>query len=148
MENTSTNSPNPSDPGNVNVPGDGKFDQSIIPSGVTLEVGRVDFANLPSFSLSEGELLRQYLNKDHYFRHKFVTTQRRGLIDDNFGTFGGEAFAADGWRNFAPFFGASNIVSGDWFTTLASQSYLWGYGCGGGACELGRRGNHGGICDQ
>jgi hypothetical protein len=130
--NTSGNSTIPSDTRNWNLPGDGKFDQSLLPANVTLQVGRVDFANLPAFSTSEGELLRQYLNKDHYFRHKFVTTQRRGLIDDNFGTFNGEAFAASGWRNFAPFFGATNIVSGDWLTMLAGQSFLWGYGCGGG----------------
>jgi hypothetical protein len=130
--NTSTNSPIPSDTRNWNVPGDGKFDQSALPSSVELQVGRVDLANLPAFSKSEGELLRQYLNKDHYFRHRFVMAERRGLIDDNFGTFNGEAFAVCGWRNFAPFFGATNTFSGDWLTTLATQSYLWGYGCGGG----------------
>jgi hypothetical protein len=120
------------DPRNWNVPGDGKFDQRLLPSDVELQVGRVDLANLPAFALNEGELLRQYLNKDHCFRHKFVTAQRRGLIDDHFGTFNGEAFAVNGWRNFAPFFGATNIFEGDWLTTLATQSYLWGYGCGSG----------------
>jgi hypothetical protein len=96
-------------------------------------VGRVDLANLHAFSPSEGELLRQYLNKDHNFRHKFVTAERRGLIDDHFGTFNGEAFAVCGWRNFAPFFGLTNAVAGsDWFPTLSAQSYLWGYGCGSG----------------
>jgi hypothetical protein len=129
---TSGNSPIPSDRRNWNVPGDGKFDQIVLPASVELQVGRVDLANLPAFSKNEGELLRQYLNKDHYFRHQFVTAERRGLIDDNFGTFSGEAFAVSGWRNFAPFFGATNTFSGGWLTTLATQSYLWGYGCGGG----------------
>ena len=50
-----------------------------------LQVGRVDLANLPAFSQSEPELLRQYLNKDHDFRHKLITAERRGLIDDNLG---------------------------------------------------------------
>jgi hypothetical protein len=77
--------------------------------------------------------LRQYLNKDHAFRHKLVTTQRRGWIDDNFGLSTGEPFAVTGWRDFAAFFGASNTVAGsDWFGTLTSNSYLWGYGCGPG----------------
>ena len=130
---TSVNSTGASDPRNWNVPGDGKFDPSVLPSTVELQVGRVDLANLPSFSQSEAELLRQYLNKDHNFRHKVVTAERRGLIDDNFGTFNGEAFAVCGWRNFAPFFGATNtFTASDWFPTLSSQSYLWGYGCGGG----------------
>ncbi len=118
---------------NHNVPGDGKYDQSSLPSDVELELGRVDLANLPAFALSETELLRQYLNKDHNFRHKFVTAQPRGLIDDNFGTFSGEAFAVNGWRNIAACFGAGNTFARDWFTTLATGSYLWGYGCGGGS---------------
>lgn len=129
---TSTNSPPVSDPRNRNVPGDGKFDPSLLPSDVELQVGRVDLANLPAFPLGETELLRQYLNKDHWWRHKFVTAERRGLIDDHFGTFSGEAFAVNGWRNFAPLCYATNTVAGDWLTTLATSSYLWGYGCGSG----------------
>ena len=115
------------------MPGDGKFDQSLWPIPLTLQVGRVDLANLPSFSLSETELLRQYLNKDHNFRTKLITPQRRGWIDDHFGLTTGEPFAVTGWRDFAAFFGASNTVAGsDWFGTLAANSYLWGYGCGSG----------------
>lgn len=124
---------NASDPRNWNAPGDGKFDQSLMSSALELEVGRVDFANLPAFPQGESELLRQYLNKDHNFRQKLIVAERRGLIDDNFGLLSGEVPAVDGWRNFAPFFGASNILTtSDWFGTLASTSCLWGYGCGGG----------------
>jgi hypothetical protein len=120
---------------NWNVPDDGKFDPSIWPIPLTLQVGRVDLANLPSFSLSETELLRQYLNKDHNFRAKLITAQRSGWIDDNFGMSTGEPLAVTGWRNFAAFFGASNTVAGsDWFGTLATNSCLWGYGNGAGTC--------------
>ena len=130
---SSVNDSGASDTRNWNVPGDGKFDQSIWPVFLTLQSGRVDLANLPTFSQSETELLRQYLNKDHAFRHKLVTAQRRGWIDDNFGLSTGEPFAVTGWRDFAAFFGASNTVAGsDWFGTLTSNSYLWGYGCGPG----------------
>ncbi len=116
-----------------NAAGDGKYDQSSAPSTIELQVGRVDLADMPSFApKSELDLLRQYLNKDHNFRHRLVTAQRRGLIDDNFGYFGGEAFAASGWRNFSGFFGAAGVQELDWFGTLATQSYLWAYGCGGG----------------
>ena len=118
---------------NRNVPGDGKFDQSSPPSAVELQVGRVDLWNMPSFPQSETELLRQYLSKEHNFRLRLVNPQRRGLVDDHFGTFGSEAFAANGYRNFAPFFGSTNIVAGPWFSTLASNSYLWGHACGGGS---------------
>jgi len=133
---TSVNVTVAADPRNWNVPGDGKFDPDSpndywFPASLLLQVGRVDLSNLPNFALSECELLRQYLNKDHNFRQKLITAQPRGLIDDNFGWGDGEAFAADGWRNFAAFFGASNtFTTGTWVATLTNQSYLWGYGCG------------------
>src|ERR1043166_4058425 len=123
---------NASDPRNRNVPGDGKFDQTELPSDLELQVGRVDFANMPAFPQGERELLRQYLNKDHNFRHKMITAQPRGLIADNLGSLSGEAPAVNGWRNFAPFFASSNTFSGNWLATLSTQSYLWGYACGGG----------------
>ncbi len=118
------------DPRNRNIPGDGKFDQGVVVSD--LEVGRVDLSNLPAFEKNEQELLRQYLDKNHAFRHGRFTMERRGLIDDHLGVSIGEAFAGCGWRNFAPFFGPTNAVAGDWLTTLRTQSFLWGYGCGGG----------------
>ncbi|MDB6130698.1 MAG: hypothetical protein JWM04_1805, partial [Verrucomicrobiales bacterium] len=126
---------------NKNVPGDGKFDQSDLPSDVDLEVGRVDLYNMTCFankvpSKSELDLLRQYLNKDHNFRQGLVQVQRRGLVCDNFGERSGEAFAASGWRNFSAFFGAENTVAvpyGQYFSTLGSQSFLWSYGTGGGS---------------
>jgi MBG domain (YGX type)/Bacterial Ig domain len=129
---SSTSDTNASDTRNWNLPGDGKFDQTTLPSDVELQVGRVDFANLPTFPQSETALLRQYLNKDHNFRHKVFAAQRRGLIDDNFGLSAGTPFAMNGWGNFAAFFGASNISTGGWLSTLGAQSYLWGYGCGPG----------------
>ena len=134
----------------TNVPGDGKYDQTTIPAAVDIQVGRVDLANmpgrlvwggLPSFP-SEPELLRQYLNKDHTFRFKLMTAQRRGVVADYFGVRSGEAFAASAFRNFAPFFGANNIdnlnliyndAKGVWIPTLATNAYLWAYGCGAGS---------------
>src|SRR5437588_6848703 len=133
-----------------NVPGDGKFDQTTIPSSVELQVGRVDLANMPgrlswggapTFP-SEQELLRQYLNKDHKFRHKLMTVRRRGVVADYFGVRNGEAFAASAYRNFAPFFGASNIdnlnlinndTQGVWVPALKSNDYLWAHGSGAGS---------------
>lgn len=126
---------NATDTRNRNSPGDGKFDATTIPSDVELEVGRVDFANLRSIPTSEVELLRQYLNKDHAFRHKLFDAERRGFVDDNFGTMSGEAFAATGWRGFAAMFGAdqvSPIAYNNWFTVLSTNAVLFAYGCGGG----------------
>lgn len=127
------NATNASRTENRNQPGDGKFDQTTFPATVKLQVGRVDLWNLPAFPQTESELLRRYLNKHHQFRMGYVSFPRRGLVDDHFGTFNGEAFAVNGYRNFAPFFGHTNIFTGAWFSTLASNSYLWGYACGGGS---------------
>ncbi|MHB8522382.1 MAG: glycoside hydrolase family 9 protein [Limisphaerales bacterium] len=138
------NNTSATDQRNWNVPGDGKFDQSSPPNPVQLEVGRVDFANLPGQTTwngpatfpSEQDLLRQYLNKDHSFRAKLFNVPRRGLIYDGFGIRNGEAFAASGYRNFAPFFTPANITTltnaGTWIPTLSTDSYLWAWGGGGG----------------
>ncbi|HYV95591.1 MAG TPA: fibronectin type III domain-containing protein, partial [Chitinophagales bacterium] len=95
-------------PENWNTPGDGKFDETYLPDNVDLQIGRVDLHNLPSFPSTETQLLQQYLNKDHDYRVGNFTAQSRGLVDDNFGAFGGEAFASCGFRNFAPLLGDSS----------------------------------------
>lgn len=115
-----------------NIPGDKKFDQSLIPSDLELQVGRVDFANLPAFAATEQTLLKNYLDKDHDYRMKIFSPQKRATIDDNFGFMAGEAFAASGYKNFAPLVGSANVIAGDYFPDLAAGSYLWSYGCGGG----------------
>ena len=117
---------------NDNIPGDGKFDQSVIPSDVDLEVGRVDLYNMPAFALSDVELIRQYLNKNHDFRHAILKAEKRALIDDNFKSYD-EGFAQTGWRYFSAMFGADNVSALDFLGTLATESYLWAYGCGGGS---------------
>jgi hypothetical protein len=117
-----------------NIPGDGKFDRSTVePNSIELEVGRVDLANMPLFKLSETELLRQYLNKDHFFRHNVIKAEQRALVDDNFGSFRGEAFGSSAWRNFPTFFTAEKVKAADFIPTLHTQSYLWAYGNGGGS---------------
>ncbi len=118
---------------NHNVPGDGKFDQTFVPGEVELQVGRVDFNDLPVFGESETELLRRYLNKNHAYRTKQFVAEPRALIDDSFGGFNGEAFAASAWRSFAPMFGEDNIFELDYFSTMDNQSYLWSHGNGAGS---------------
>ncbi|MHB8521951.1 MAG: Ig-like domain-containing protein [Limisphaerales bacterium] len=130
---------------NWNVPGDGKFDPSSPPGSVDLEVGRVDLANLPGQTTWNGpatfpgelDLLRQYLNKDHGFRHKLIDPPRRGLVYDGLGVRDGEAYAASAYRAFAPLLDPANVVTltnqGTWIATLQTNCYLWAYGAGGGA---------------
>ncbi len=128
-------------PENRNRPGDGKFDQSEPPGNQLLEVGRVDLSNLMNFANKpvpryEVDLLRQYLEKDHNFRHRVFTLQRRGILCDNFGVDSGVAYSASGFMNFAPLVGANNVrvVGRDqYFPTVRNEDYLWTYACGGGS---------------
>lgn len=120
---------------NDNIPADGKFDQTYIADGTAeLQIGRIDLANMPAFSSkTELQLLQDYLAKDHDYRVKNYTTIQRGLVDDNFGYFSGEAFGANGWRNITPIVGIGNVSSIDYITNLRTGSYQWAYGCGGGS---------------
>ncbi len=136
----------------TNVPGDGKFDQTTIPGPVKLKVGRVDLSNMPGYLdagsnpsfPSEQELLRQYLNKDHNFRHTLITAKRRSLMGDYSGDKEGLAVAASGFRSFAPLFGIGagaltnlniqyNDAHGWWLPTLKTDDYLFALGCGAGS---------------
>jgi hypothetical protein len=122
-------------PEGKNVPGDGKFDPSQLPSEVALEVGRVDLGRMPAFGKSETELLRRYLDRDHAFRHRALAAERRALISDQFGDFRGEAFVSGSWRNFAALVGAEKIETGDWFRSLTAGSYLFAHGSGAGGWQ-------------
>jgi hypothetical protein len=116
---------------NRNVPGDGKFDQTVIPTTVELAVGRVDMWNMPAFGQSEAQLLGNYLTKLSNWKRKVFTAQMRGLVDDNF-TGITDAFGQNAWRGYAPLVGPNNVQSLDYFSTLNNQSYMFSYGCGGG----------------
>lgn len=126
---------------NHNVPGDGKFDQSLLVGEhlPELAVGRVDLANMDGMSggVPEVELLRRYLDRHHAFRHRlapFVSLGERALVDNNFPYYDGLGFAASGWASGIALFGngATDEVI-DWVTTLRDQDYLVAYGCGPGS---------------
>ncbi len=133
-----------------NRPGDGKFDQTEIPSAVELQVGRVDLANMPGRTTwggpatfaTETELMRKYLNKDHSFRQAKTVAPRRAILGDYFGIRGGEAFAASGHRAFAPLVGPDNVRNlnielndkrGVWIPEVAQNAALLVYACGAGS---------------
>jgi hypothetical protein len=122
---------------NLNLTGDGKFDPTQIPGTIYLMIGRVDLYDMPSFGKSEKDLLKQYLDKDHAFRTGTMTAPKRALLEDSFGYFGSEAFAASGWRNLAPLVGLDSITefnfsTANWMPVLSTKPFLWAYGCGGG----------------
>jgi hypothetical protein len=122
--------------------GDGHFDEYTVPVvggetyPVELEVGRVDLSNLPAFADSatyapgspdirdELALLRQYLDKDHNFRHGITTCQRRAFLLDR--------QPANGeWEAYSAMFGTDGIVesaAGYRPADLYNSSYLWASG--------------------
>lgn len=118
---------------NKNIPGDGKWDQTGIPTVLELQVSRIDFANMPLFAKSEVTMMKNYLYKAHKYKMDSMYVSRTGLVDDNFGAFSGEAFAANAWRNFPQLLGRDNIKAADFITTLNDSAYQWAYGCGGGS---------------
>ncbi len=121
---------------NRNIPGDGKFDQSDLPSPVELQVGRVDLGNMPAFPQGAVELTRSYLTKLHNYKVKAWAPQVRGMVFDNL-QWVTNPLAASGWRSMAPLVGHTTITApyqyGTPFKTLINgQSHLWTYSSGGG----------------
>ncbi len=127
------NDPGSSYVANRNILGDGKWDHTYLPLPAVLHVGRVDFYNMPAFSATEIQMMRRYLVKDHSYKMDSLAVIHRGLISDNFGYFSGEAFGANGYRNFAPLVGRNNVAALPFVSTLSTASYQWAYGCGGGS---------------
>lgn len=108
-----------------------EYSTTVQPGNLELQIGRVDLWNLPTFTKSETELLRQYLNKDHNYRYKTYPIVMKGFVCDNLGELGSEAPAQNGYRNFAPFFGGANVIDLVWMSGI-KVPYLWAYGCGAG----------------
>ena len=116
---------------NQNVPGDGKFDQSVLPSLVELEVSRIDFYNLPVFNLSEEQLTLNYLLKLHDFKtHQYIPSDS-AVVEDNFLSFN-EGFAGSAFSSFSAIIGKDKVVDGDYGSYLLNRNYLWSYGTGPG----------------
>lgn len=129
----SVNSVTASQTRNHNVPGDGKFDPSMLPSDLDLAVGRMDFSDMSSFG-GHKELLERYLDKNHAFRSGDWNLPEIGIVDDNFPSFQ-EGFAAPAWRGFYPIFGLQGLQESDFFGTGNANGALIGYGCGGGSYQ-------------
>lgn len=115
-----------------NIPGDGKYDQYLLPSNPELATGRIDFYNMPSFASTEVQLLSQYLDKDHDFRQGNFVPRKVGLMGDNFGT---SVYTSNGaWNNMTGLLGPTSIENrgSSYFSYVASSSYLITYGNGSG----------------
>ncbi|MFY0672281.1 MAG: T9SS type A sorting domain-containing protein [Bacteroidia bacterium] len=114
-----------------NVPGDGKFDQTKLPSEVELQVGRIDFYDMPAFSKTELELLKDYFKRNHAYRVGEWKIEERALIDNNFVSFN---LASTGYHNFSCFYESELIdETADYVEAQREEGYLWSYGCGAGS---------------
>ena len=149
----------PTDPVNVNVPGDGNFDQtsattddkrprgarSLAPQRrgrITLAIGRVDLSELPAFyPRREIDLLRAYLDKDHRFRHGQLVGERFAVVDDHFPIRSDaklgrdevpESKAVAAYSVASALFGPAAVKSGGWLDLLGGHPALFGYASGPG----------------
>ena len=116
---------------NDNVPDDGKFDQTKLPSLVESPVGRIDFYDLPVYAKSEIQLMKDYLDRNHAFRTGQWTVKPQALIDNNFTSLN---LASTGYHNFSTMIAQDQISdTSDYVTAQRREGYLWSYGCGAGS---------------
>jgi len=135
------------------------YPPSEFPGPIQLQVGRVDMFGLPVFTTkTETQLLNDYLDKDHGYRHRNLARTSRSLIGDQFGDHGGDAFSSAAFINFAPMIGTgsgaytiANIEPGDqtgrWLDRVsdpATPDYLWVFAAGAGSVSaIGAMGAYG-----
>ncbi len=117
---------------NKNIPGDGKFDQTSIPSTIEIAVGRVDFSNLPKLNESEVELTRRYFQRNIDYRMGKIKVANRAIIDNNFNL--AEGFAQGAIKSFHTFLEPDSINYDD-FKQCTSKDYLFAFGAGGGSYQ-------------
>ncbi len=125
----SVNNTDASRDANKNIPGDGKFDQTSIPSTIEIAVGRVDFSDLPKLNESEIELTRRYLQRNIDYRLAKIKVANRAIIDNNFNL--AEGFAQGAIKSFHTFLEPDSI-NYDEFKQCTAKDYLFAFGAGGG----------------
>jgi len=103
---------------NDNIPGDGKFDRTILSSKPEFAIGRVDLSNLPCFTtINEVGLSRRYFAKDHAFRTSMFETNGGAYIYDLLPFIYGTNPQAQG---FTEYYGK---IYGNNFPALTDSSY-------------------------
>lgn len=119
-----------------NITGDGKFDQSELPSDVELQVGRLWLGNLPAFGETEADLLKRYFAANHQFRSGAAEKiPERGYIETSFDNIQPEV-SANAFRNMGALFGSSGVKSGrnwEYLRELQDSAYLFTYAGGRGS---------------
>jgi uncharacterized delta-60 repeat protein len=122
---TRNNTSQPGSSAQINIPGDGKFDQNDLSGdrAPELAVGRVDLSDM---GIDETAALQQYLARDHNFRTGALTVRNRAIIDTNF------PFSSAAYASFSGFVGSANIDAAKWFPNAVNNTYLWGAADGPG----------------
>jgi hypothetical protein len=116
-----------SDPRHNNIPTDLKWDETSCQ--LRLAVGRVDFANMPQFSLSETALLNQYFDKNDRYRQKKTVLANRVILGSFFDQGGPKYFGTlwgQGVKNASRIVGTApgNLLEGD--CLAPGNPCLWG----------------------
>ena len=125
------NTTRPRRPENDNIPGDGKFDQSAIPSDVELMIGRIYLERLEAFETDRLKLYKRYFKRNHAFRSANFRFGNQALINDDFQKLD-DGFAGIGYRSFATAVGRENVKEGRLLDMARDTSFLLAYGCGNG----------------
>ena len=126
----------------TNVPGDGKFDENHLPTRLEIAIGRIDFANLPSLnsgvlqkrsvrkSRMEGELIKQYLKKNHSFRFGELRFEPEAVIKSHLPNSMNLSFNKSAIGNASKWYGhvPGKIRTGDGF--LDAGRSLWAFMAG------------------
>ncbi len=93
-----------------------------------LQIGRLDFHDMPAFTESEIELYQQYFDKNHAFRNKHFTPKMQAVIQENFN----DGYDLNARRDFAILLGTDSIQYEGYRDSLLNDSYIWSFGAGSG----------------
>ena len=93
-----------------------------------IQLGRVDFYDMPVFAETELELLEKYLDKNHAFRQKHFTPKMQSTHVDNFN----RGYDYNARQQFHLLVGKEQTEKGNYRNNLLSDSYIWSFGAGSG----------------
>ncbi len=130
------NDPYPVPERTMNIPGDGRFDQSHTPIDPSIAVGRIDFTRLPALApRGEIELLKAYFARNHRYRTDPSRFAREAVAHDGFdidlrGRAGSEQYrsiAAAGYRSLAPLVGPEHVRDEPFLGPASRAPLLFAY---------------------
>ncbi len=97
---------------------------NMIPGPVSLQVGRVDFDDMPAFGKSATGLLKQYLKKVHKYRIGEMTAEKDCLIDDVLKGQSGDFSSQTIYRTCSAIWGENAAITNSY--SKIERSFTWG----------------------